>query len=55
MEIDSECTLLNDAQIYLYLSATYRNNLYYVNFNVKFDITFLMSSLAELYYRAFMR
>lgn len=38
MEIDCECTLLNDAQIYLHLPATYQNNLYYVIFNVKFDI-----------------
>lgn len=27
MEIDCECTLLNNAQIYLYLPATYQNNL----------------------------
>lgn len=35
VEIDCECTLLNDAQIHLYLLATYRNNLYRVIFKSK--------------------
>lgn len=45
MEIDCECTLLNDAQIYLYLSATYTRNNYIILIYIIYIMSFLIQSL----------